>query len=181
MQLHRADSPNADEVVRWSRQSHLDVILITVGHILKAPILATVRIAFINKHAALLPSCRGLFPYFWALLNDLPTGITFHEVDAGIDTGRSLLQVRHPPGQSSMSMLRFYIDVFALFPALAMLALERAAAGEYATPGHDRADTYHSLPTRQDYKAFRRKGLRVCNLSDVFYSPRLCVSGSEDS
>ncbi|GMW03271.1 MAG: putative formyltransferase [Candidatus Hydrogenedentota bacterium] len=61
--------------------------------ILKKPILELPKIGCVNCHTALLPKHRGPHPCAWVLLqNEAETGITFHTMDEGIDTGDILAQ-----------------------------------------------------------------------------------------
>lgn len=46
----------------------------------------------INLHISLLPWNRGAHPNFWAFHDSTPHGVTIHEIDEGIDTGRILFQ-----------------------------------------------------------------------------------------
>lgn len=71
-----------------------DVVLVgSWGEILKPHVLNLDGIRFINCHPSLLPRHRGPNPYTAAILQgEAQTGITFHEIDAGIDTGPILLQ-----------------------------------------------------------------------------------------
>ncbi len=51
------------------------------------------KIASINAHPSLLPKYRGPNPYFWAIRNmEQETGVTFHLIDEGYDTGAILAQ-----------------------------------------------------------------------------------------
>lgn len=51
------------------------------------------KIATINAHPSLLPKYRGPNPYFWVIKNqEQTTGITFHLVDNGYDSGAILAQ-----------------------------------------------------------------------------------------
>ena len=51
------------------------------------------KIATINAHPSLLPKYRGPNPYFWVIKNqDQVSGITFHLMDEGFDTGAILAQ-----------------------------------------------------------------------------------------
>lgn len=62
--------------------------------ILKAPILRIPRVGCINMHSSLLPRHRGANPFCGAILaNEKETGITFHVIDEGIDTGPIVHQV----------------------------------------------------------------------------------------
>ena len=51
------------------------------------------KIATINAHPSLLPQYRGPNPYFWTIRNgEQISGVTFHLMDKGFDTGAILAQ-----------------------------------------------------------------------------------------
>lgn len=51
------------------------------------------KIATINAHPSLLPKYRGPNPYFWVIKNqEQTTGVTFHLMDEGYDSGAILAQ-----------------------------------------------------------------------------------------
>ena len=76
----------------------LEPDLILVGGfsiILKAPIIRVPRIGCLNCHSSLLPAHRGPNPFRACILaNDAETGVTFHIIDEGIDTGAIVEQCR---------------------------------------------------------------------------------------
>ena len=166
VEYHSGRTPNAPEVAQWLRVRNVDVVFITVGQVLKEEIINAPKIGIINKHAAVLPSCKGLFPFFWAHINGAPTGVTFHQVEEKIDTGRILVQKEYPRDQS---MLRFYAQVFDDFPALAALAVDRLIRGEYQKPRADISPSYYGLPTREDVKG---SSVKIAQWSDLFYAVR---------
>jgi hypothetical protein len=168
LQLLEAESPNDAEVVNWTEANDIDIVLIMVGNILKPAIINAPKIGVINKHASLLPSCRGLFPSFWGRLTGAEIGVTFHQVDEGIDTGKALVEVSY--GRPQGSMLRFYMDTFAIYPQMAVAAVEKLIDRDYL-PGVNRPSAYYSLPTRADYCAYRRRGFKIAQVSDLFYVP----------
>jgi methionyl-tRNA formyltransferase len=89
-------SPNLPEFVQAMRDLEPD-LFIAVGYMnrLKEAILSVPRILVANFHASLLPAYRGKHPVFWALRNGEPwSGLTVHVMDAGLDTGDILYQVR---------------------------------------------------------------------------------------
>ncbi|MBI2939047.1 MAG: methionyl-tRNA formyltransferase, partial [Chloroflexi bacterium] len=89
-------SPNAPEFVRAVSDLKPD-LFVAVGYtsLLKAAILSAPRILAANFHASLLPAYRGKSPVFWALRNgERWAGLTVHVMDAGLDTGDILYQVR---------------------------------------------------------------------------------------
>jgi methionyl-tRNA formyltransferase len=173
LQLQTAATPNAPEVVQWTQDQDIDVILIMVGNILKAEIINAPNIGIINKHAGILPSCRGLLPSFWGRLTGMPLGVTFHQVNSGIDTGKALVQVSYPPKQSGGSMLRFYMDTFALYPQLAVQAVENLVNQDYLPARDDLESAYHSLPTHADYRTYRRRSFKIAEFRDLLYQPSI--------
>jgi methionyl-tRNA formyltransferase len=65
------------------------------GLILKPKLLEVPRLVAANFHASLLPHYRGRHPVFWTLrAGERWAGLTVHAIDAGIDTGDILYQVK---------------------------------------------------------------------------------------
>jgi methionyl-tRNA formyltransferase len=62
-------------------------------------VLNCVPAVFINIHAGITPMYRGVHGGYWALVehNKEACGVTIHEVDTGVDTGRILGQTRISP------------------------------------------------------------------------------------
>ena len=64
------------------------LVVASFGQILKKALLALPQFGCLNVHASLLPKYRGASPVIAALLNgDAVTGVTFMEMEAGLDTG----------------------------------------------------------------------------------------------
>lgn len=93
----------AEHQLWWTTRSVNDIehwpcrpgVLASVGYldIIKQPVLDAARGRAFNCHFALLPNHRGRSAVPWAIVDgDTVTGITYHWIDAGIDTGRILLQ-----------------------------------------------------------------------------------------
>ncbi|MEK7516546.1 MAG: formyltransferase family protein [Patescibacteria group bacterium] len=157
--FHRARTPNAPEVVQWVKDQQIDVVLITVGFIIKQPLIDAVRVAVVNKHSALLPSCRGLLPVFWTLLTgETPVGVTVHKIDTEIDHGEIILQRAYPEFRGSV--YDAYTMIYRDMPELLTAAIHALETGERALVTAPRHVSYHSLPSRADVRLFRAKGLR---------------------
>ena len=64
------------------------LVVASFGQILKPALLALPQFGCLNVHASLLPKYRGAAPVIAAVLNgDAVTGVTFMEMEAGLDTG----------------------------------------------------------------------------------------------
>ena len=69
------------------------VVIIAYGQIIPARLLPVAKLGWINLHASLLPKYRGAAPINWAIVNgETRTGVTTMRIDAGMDTGETLLQ-----------------------------------------------------------------------------------------
>jgi methionyl-tRNA formyltransferase len=91
---YQPTSLRGDEPQLWLRGLEPDaLVVVAYGLILPPAILALPRLGCLNIHASLLPRWRGAAPVQRALLaGDSRTGITIMQMDAGLDTGPSLLQ-----------------------------------------------------------------------------------------
>jgi methionyl-tRNA formyltransferase len=69
------------------------VVIIAYGQIIPARLLTIPRLGWLNLHASLLPRYRGAAPIHWAIANgETVTGLTTMQIDAGMDTGPTLLR-----------------------------------------------------------------------------------------
>ena len=82
----------------WVREQNVDVALVVAyGRILPQDVLDGPRLGCVNVHASLLPKLRGAAPITWAIVRgEAETGITLMQMDAGMDTGAMLEQLRTP-------------------------------------------------------------------------------------
>lgn len=65
--------------------------------ILKRPLIEIPRVGCVNCHSSLLPAHRGPNPFLACILADeKESGVTFHAIDEGIDTGAILRQYAIP-------------------------------------------------------------------------------------
>src|SRR6202521_4417399 len=68
------------------------IVIIAYGQIIPARLLPIPKHGWINLHASLLPKYRGAAPINWAIVNgETRTGVTSMRIDAGMDTGDTLL------------------------------------------------------------------------------------------
>ena len=94
-------TPNKKELSSYIRYlKNLDADLFVVcgyKYIIPRSVFEIPSIASINIHPSLLPSYRGQHVINWAIINgEDKTGVTFHLVDDGIDTGDIVIQKEIP-------------------------------------------------------------------------------------
>jgi methionyl-tRNA formyltransferase len=93
LQPDRARDPQFIDAVR---QLAPDLIAVAAyGQILPQALLDVPKFGCLNVHTSLLPKYRGAAPIQWAILNgDAETGVTIMKMDAGLDTGDIISEVR---------------------------------------------------------------------------------------
>jgi methionyl-tRNA formyltransferase len=64
--------------------------VVSFGHskIIREPHLSRYAGRIVNLHPSWLPWNRGSNPNLWSWFDRTPKGVTLHEIDAGVDTGR---------------------------------------------------------------------------------------------
>ena len=88
------------------------------------PRSATVSAPFVNTHAGITPSYRGVAGGWWALAEGRPdlAGTTVHLVDKGIDTGpplkQAVFQVTEKDNGSTYNYLHLAVGVPILIEAV---------------------------------------------------------------
>lgn len=76
-----------------------DLLVVVAFRILPATLFPLARFGAVNIHGSLLPRYRGAAPIQWAVANgDAETGVTIFKLDAEIDHGGVLAQVKTPIG-----------------------------------------------------------------------------------
>jgi folate-dependent phosphoribosylglycinamide formyltransferase PurN len=87
-----SEPAQADDIIERS-----PALIVAYGcSIVREPLLSAFSGRFINVHLGLSPWYRGAGTNFWALANGEPEyfGATFMHIDAGVDTGRIIHQIR---------------------------------------------------------------------------------------
>ena len=79
---------NSEETRRIIQKMGLDIGIILGARILKDYIIDSFNIGILNLHPGILPEVRGLDCHKWAILKDLPQGVTAHLIDKRIDRGK---------------------------------------------------------------------------------------------
>jgi len=94
LHVYQPEKIRSESAQEFFNRMALDaVVIIAYGQIIPAPLLDLPRLGWINLHASLLPHYRGAAPINWAIVNgDTHTGLTTMRIDAGMDTGPTLLK-----------------------------------------------------------------------------------------
>ena len=94
-------SNDGNSIARFEEKLNKEVIaeyeydfLISFGYryIISKEILDYFKEKAINLHISYLPWNKGADPNLWSILENTPKGVTIHQMDCGIDTGKILFQ-----------------------------------------------------------------------------------------
>ena len=102
--IHNIESVNSPDFIEKIDAFRPEAVFLCGCRIVKPDILARVLVPMLNYHAGITPQYRGMNGGYWALANgdDANFGATVHYVDAGVDTGAVIAQVRGSPGKGDM-------------------------------------------------------------------------------
>jgi methionyl-tRNA formyltransferase len=100
IEVYQPEKVRAPEAQAYFERFRPDcVVIIAYGQIIPGRLIAIPRLGWINVHASLLPKYRGAAPINWAIINgETVTGLTTMQIDAGLDTGPTLLRAEMPIG-----------------------------------------------------------------------------------
>jgi methionyl-tRNA formyltransferase len=92
--VYQPERVRRPEVVEQLREMAPDaMVIVGYGQIIPQSILDIPPQGIINVHASLLPKYRGAAPIQWAIARgEKTTGVTTMRIDAGLDTGATLLK-----------------------------------------------------------------------------------------
>jgi phosphoribosylglycinamide formyltransferase-1 len=154
-------SVNSEEARALLASLAPDVVVLSGTRIVGRETLRSVPAPFVNLHAGITPTYRGVHGAYWALADGRPelAGATVHFVDEGIDTGGVIAHARVSPEPA---------DSFATYPTLQLVAgvpvlveaVSALLAGQRASgvvlPAEHAPLRYH--PTIWEYVVARLRG-----------------------
>jgi methionyl-tRNA formyltransferase len=127
------------------------VVIIAYGQIVPARLLTIPRLGWLNLHASLLPRYRGAAPIHWAIANgETITGLTTMQIDAGMDTGPTLLrrEVEIGPDETAPELAARMSAIGAELIAESLLRFYR---GEISpVPQEEKSASYAPILKKED-------------------------------
>ena len=137
---------SVNEVEYWPFEPDL-IISIYYRTIIKQHVIDRVKGRIFNAHVSLLPRNRGRSPIPWAIVEgDQFTGVTYHYIDAGVDTGPIILQAVCQISDNE-TQLSLFEKVNGLTVAYFPAALALVEAGVEGVPQRGEATMHKAGPT----------------------------------
>lgn len=157
--VYKIKSPNEASFLTFLRGLNLDIILCQVSSVLSKELLGIAKYGCLNRHSSLLPKYRGLYPVFWAMLNnEKETGVTVYRMAEAIDTGGLISQAAVKIGADDTCH-----DLYRrTFDAGAELILEVLKTGNTQIKrALEAQEKYYSYPDKQVIARFGGLGKKI--------------------
>jgi len=167
--VYQPEKIKSDGALEYFNRTAPDaVVIIAYGQIIPQRLIEIPRLGWINLHGSLLPKYRGAAPIHRAIINgETRTGLTSMRIDAGLDTGPTLLKFETDvgPDETAPELYARLSDAGAPLVAETLRALERGTISPTAqdnsratfapplTKEEGRIDW--SLPAQQIYNRIR--------------------------
>jgi methionyl-tRNA formyltransferase len=154
---------NSESFLQQLSQLRPDLIVsVSCPQIFKKPLIELPTKGCLNIHGALLPQYRGLAPSFWMMHNgEREAGVTVFFVNEAIDLG-DVVEVERFPILPEETLEQFIIRSRQIHAAALLRALTKIERGDSeGRPLSAEGGSYHTFPTREAYREFRRRGRRL--------------------
>jgi len=131
---HRVETVNDRNFPMLVESLSPDIVFLCGCRMISRTTLGKIAVPVVNYHAGITPSYRGMNGGYWALAQGDPDnfGTTVHLVDAGVDTGAIIGQVRLAPS-SNDAIWSYAYGQAAGSRALCVTSVRKVLAGNLRT------------------------------------------------
>lgn len=118
---------------------------------------------FLNVHVGITPRYRGVHGGFWAIVENRPdlVGVTVHQIDAGVDTGRIIAQATLSPQRTDTFRTLPVRQYLAALPLMADAVRAALADNMTTITRNDLESKQWYSPTLADYVRFTQNLART--------------------
>ena len=149
--VYQPEKVRSQESFEYFQQMAPDaVVIIAYGQIIPQRLIEIPRLGWINLHGSLLPKYRGAAPIHWAVANgETRTGLTTMRIDAGLDTGPTLLryETKIGPDETSPDLYARLAEAGAPLMAATLRGLEN---GSVAPTPQDNSQATLAPPLKKE-------------------------------
>ncbi len=121
------------------------VISFGYQHIIKQEVIDSAVRPILNLHISFLPFNRGAHPNFWSWIDGTPSGVTIHEIAAGVDTGAIVARVKAKGVNSSMTFRETYAALIEQIESLFKENSQKIFSGKYTAIAQTGDKSYHAV------------------------------------
>lgn len=171
----QSGKPKDPKVQEWIRNLEPEIIVV-IGYqfFLPKDFLEIAPMGVVNFHTSLLPRHCGRHPGFWTIwYGDEFSGMTIHQMDDGLDTGKVLMR-NLVPVENGDTVDTLYKRIWDADEVLVNEFLEVVERGSFEEPEDSYEYTYNYVPSEKDFQLDFRYDAQVnanrCSLkADTFF------------
>ena len=128
-------------------------------------------------HISYLPFNKGYYPNLWSHLDSTPSGVSIHEIDKGIDTGK-ILKKKWLKIENDWSLLRTYCEVLELASNELVNVIEATMCNlnRISDVKEDSKSSYNSWPDVDLNKQLRKNNRKYFHFADIAFLHNLVRS-----
>jgi methionyl-tRNA formyltransferase len=147
---------NSSDFIEELKRNGISIVLSLTSHIYKKEILSIEGLKVYNFHPSLLPQNKGRFPIFWAFMSDSDYGLTCHEIEEKIDSGKIINQkmINVPVGLAVEHIMEYIIQ---FYPQFMDETLRIILSGDIEFIKPVTRSFYGPIPTKEDIGRYKRK------------------------
>lgn len=139
----------------WIRKLHPEIIVsYNYRYIIPQDIIQYMNGKIINLHISYLPWNRGSSPNFWSFIDNTPKGVTIHQIDKGLDTGKILYQRQCYFNENTESFSSTYQKLNEEIVELFEEKWDEIQSGKYESYEQSGAGSHH---TKKDIELLRSR------------------------
>lgn len=121
------------------------IISYNYSYIISINIIDYMEGAIFNLHISYLPWNRGASPNFWSFIDGTPKGVTIHQVDRGLDTGKILDQKQCYFDESKETFISTYTYLHEQIKELFKANWKKIKNGTYVLTEQETEGSYHNI------------------------------------
>jgi methionyl-tRNA formyltransferase len=149
--IYQPEKIRSDEASEYFKRNAPDaVVIIAYGQIIPQRLIEIPRLGWINLHGSLLPKYRGAAPIHRAIINgETRTGLTTMRIDAGLDTGPTLLKFETEIGPDETA-LELYARLSNAGAPLVAKTLRALGRGTISPAPQDNSQASFAPPLKKE-------------------------------
>lgn len=128
------------------------IISYNYSYLITTDIIEYMKGAIFNLHISYLPWNRGASPNLWSFLDNTPKGVTIHQVDKGLDTGKILFQKQCYFDESRETFASTYTYLHEQIKQLLKENWEKIKSGTYVLMEQKKGGSYHNIKELEKLK-----------------------------
>lgn len=140
---------NSEETSDLVKSYNLDVGVILGARILKPVAFRSFKLGVINMHPGVLPENRGLDNLKWAILKNLPQGVTSHLIDEKIDRGLLLIR-KEITVYKDDTLVDLHVRIQNLEQSMMIESLDFLKNREEELPSLEKGSYHKSVPEEME-------------------------------